>query len=71
MQFADLTRQPGRVGSRCSIQEITVASLLLRSRDLRRKVVMGDASLTRQESLVQIDEAGEGYVRVVKDTRHQ
>jgi predicted transposase YbfD/YdcC len=49
--------------------EIVVAPKLLKSLDLRGKVVVGDAMQTQRELSVQIVEAGGDYVWIVKDNQ--
>lgn len=51
--------------------EISVAPEVLKSLDLRGKVVMGDALLTQRGLSAQIVEAGGDYVWIVKDNQPQ
>jgi predicted transposase YbfD/YdcC len=49
--------------------EITVAPKLLKSLDLRQKIVIGDAMHTQRQISTQIVEAGGDYVWIVKDNQ--
>lgn len=55
----------------CRENEISVAPEVLKSLDLRGKVVMGDALLTQRRLSVQIVDAGGDYVWIVKDNQPQ
>ncbi len=57
------------VGSRAN--EIIAAPRLLKSLDLRDKIITGDAMLAQRELSIQIVEAGGDYVWMVKDNQPQ
>lgn len=59
----------GQVGVASKENEITAAPPLLKSLDLRGKVVMGDAMHTQRELSKQIKEAGGDFLWLVKDNQ--
>jgi len=60
-----------QIAVECRENEICVAPEVLKSLDLRGKVVMGDALLTQRRLSAQIVDAGGDYVWIVKDNQPQ